>query len=445
VLVAAVVVAGLSVVLVRTVHDHLLSQVDTQLVEGARYVDNQLAQHHLLPSSTPNGQYGQLFLPNGTLLGSSQNLRGAPPLIAVSAEGTTPRLTTIATRRYGQLRVLETQLGVGNTPILVEAVQINQIAAATDSLAAGLAIGAPVLVLAGGVLMWFVVGRAMRTVESVRIAVTRVSDDDPSERVSNPRTGDELERLVVTMNNLLDRLQEAIARERKFVADASHEVRSPIAAIRAILESEESTASETAASRLAALGALQRLQDLADQLLILDGAGRRHVGGVVGLVDVDELVLSHVERLRRTSALEIDVAGVSGGQVRATELDVVRVIENLATNAVHHARSKVSFSVCEENGRVELTLADDGPGVPADMREAIFERFLRLDSDRGRTSGGSGLGLAIVSEIASKYGGCVVATDADGGGALFVLTLPASVGAPDRDLFPRGPAGLPEA
>lgn len=426
-LVAAVVVAGLSVVLVRTVHGHLLSQVDTQLVEGAHYVDSQFAEHHLLPSSTPNGQYGQLFLANGTLVGSSQNLRGAPALIAVRAQGTTPRLTTIATPRYGQLRVLETQLGVGPRPILVEAVQINQIAAATDSLAAGLAIGAPLLVLAGGVLMWLVVGRAMRTVESVRIAVTRVSDDDPSERVSNPRTGDELERLVVTMNDLLDRLQGAIERERKFVADASHEVRSPIAAVRAILESEESTVSDTAMPRLAALGALQRLQDLADQLLVLDGAGRRHVGGVVGLVDMDELVLLHVERMRRTSAVDIDVAGVSGGQVRATELDVIRVIENLATNAVRHAKSKVSFSVSEGNGWVELSVEDDGPGVPEGKKEVIFERFLRLDGDRGRSSGGSGLGLAIVSDIAAKYGGFVVVNDVDGGGAQFLVTLPASI------------------
>lgn len=143
VLIVAVVVAGLSVILVQSVQSHLVSEVDGRLIVGARYVRTQLGENHLLPSSSPAGQYGQFFLANGTLFGSSQNLRGAPPLIKVRAEGPAPRLSTITTRRYGQLRVLEEQLGTGSAPILVEAQEINQIADATKSLTLGVSIGAP--------------------------------------------------------------------------------------------------------------------------------------------------------------------------------------------------------------------------------------------------------------------------------------------------------------
>jgi len=425
VLIVAVVVAGLSVLLVQSVQSHLVSEVDGRLIVGARYVRTQLGENHFLPSSSPAGQYGQFFLANGKLFGSSENLRGAPPLITVRAEGPTPQLSTITTRRYGQLRVLEEQLGMGSAPILVEAQEINQIADATHSLTLGVALGAPLLILAAGVLIRLVVGRAMKSVESVRLAVAQVSDDRLDERVTNPGTGDELERLVLTMNVMLERLQGAIERERQFVADASHEIRSPIAATRALLESEDSGPSQVRATREAALIALQRLQDLTDQLLVLDGTGR-HREARLKMVDVDELVLAQVDQLRRTTSFDIDVSAVSGGQVLGDEIDVMRVIENLTSNAVWHAVRRVAFSVTEGEGCVELGVEDDGPGVPIESRSLIFERFLRLDRNRGRAMGGSGLGLAIVSEIVTKYGGSVRVEDAEHGGARFVVVLPSS-------------------
>ena len=435
-LIVSVVVAGLAVILVESVQNHLVSQVDRGLVNEAHYVRAQLAGHHILPSTTPSGEYGQFFLADGTLVGATNNLRGARPLVHVVAAGPSPRLTTISTRRFGRLRVLEEQLGTGSAPILVEGQRINQITNATRSLTVDVAVGAPLLVLAVGLLIWLVVGRAMKTVESVRVAVAEISEEDLDERVSNPRTGDELERLVLTMNVMLERLQGAIERERRFVADASHEVRSPIAAVRAVLESEESNPVDMRATRRSALRALQRLQDLAEQLLILDSAGRPVIGVSPRLVDVDELVLILADELRRTTALDIDTSAVSGGQVLSNEIDVLRVIENLASNAVRHAESTVAFSVTETDGVVELTVSDDGPGIPEETRNVIFERFRRLDGDRGRTTGGSGLGLSIVWEISTRHGGSVRAEDAEGGGARFVVALPASTpagtGDPDR-------------
>jgi signal transduction histidine kinase len=143
-------------------------------------------------------------------------------------------------------------------------------------------------------------------------------------------------------------------------------------------------------------------------------------------VDVDEWVLTQAEHLRRTTQLEIDTAGVSGGQVMGSESDISRIIENLASNAARYARHSIAFVLTESDGWVLLRVADDGPGVPDDKKVMVFERFRRLDSDRGRAKGGAGLGLAIVWDLAVNLGGTVRVEDTAGGGACFVVMLPAS-------------------
>jgi len=137
-------------------------------------------------------------------------------------------------------------------------------------------------------------------------------------------------------------------------------------------------------------------------------------------------VLRHADHLRRTTSLQIDTAAVSGGQVLGRERDLDRLVANLASNGAQHAASSVSFSVQEDDGWVELTVADDGPGVPDDERERIFERFTRLDASRVRHQGGAGLGLAVVRSIVSRHGGYVWADKSPLGGARFTFELPAA-------------------
>ena len=253
---------------------HSLGQGASPSAGGSEFSDQatdvhvQLQAHHYLPTSTPAGQLGQLFQANGTLLGSSVNLHGLPPLIHVRPLGPKPRLTTVRNPSFGQLRVLEEQFGTGSAPILVTAQQIGQIDQTVGSLTVLLAVVSPVLAVVLGLPIWFVVGRAMKPVEAVRVAVADISDQDLEERVPSPGTGDELERLVDTMNRMLERLQATIKRERRFVADASHELRNPIAGMRAALESGNGSRAEMAESHDAALSALQRPQDLADELLV---------------------------------------------------------------------------------------------------------------------------------------------------------------------------------
>jgi signal transduction histidine kinase len=422
-LIVSGVIALLSVFLVESVQSHLISQVDRNLVSEFHYVQTNLAKHQFLSRTGPKGQYGQVFTAKGRLIGAGANLQGYPPLIHVTPTGTTPHFMTIDNRAFGRLRVLEVQLGGRQGPILVEAQEINQITDATHSLVVRLAIIGPLLALAVGVSFWLVVGRAMRKVEAVRTAVAGISDVDAPERLTNPRTGDEIERLVVTMNDMLGRLQSSIDRERQFVTDASHELRSPIAAARAILESE---ATDVSGNRRSLLRALQRLEDLTQQLLELDRAGRPNLGVASTPVDVDEWVLAQADHLRLTTQLEIDTSRVSGGQVVGSESDVSRIIENLASNAARYAYTSIAFAVTESDGWVSLRVADDGPGIPEGNKEMVFERFRRLESDRGRIKGGSGLGLAIVWDLTTNFGGTVRVEDTPGGGACVVVMLPAS-------------------
>jgi signal transduction histidine kinase len=424
VLLVVVLLAGLSYLLVESVRVHLISQVDAELVNGAHYVQQEIGHGVALPAVGPRGTYGQFLLPDGKLIGSSANLEGIGPLVRSVSLGTNPRLTTISTRQFGELRVLEQQLGGRSAPILVEAQQIDQIADATRSLEERLAVGAPILALIFGALIWFVVGRAMKPVEATRLAVAGIADLANGERVENPGTGDELERLVTTMNLLLDRLQASFEREQQFVSDASHELRSPIAAVRAILESEALVGTEQVPPHASALEALQRLQDVADQLLILDRSNdsRRDPRPV----DVDEWVLAVAQQLRQTTSLAVDTRSVSAGQVLATEIDIMRIVDNLASNAARYARSTLKFSLSEEQGWVRIEVEDDGPGIPADMQSIVFERFSRLNDDRSSDEGGAGLGLAIVRELADRHGGSIHVISKADTGASFIVLLPSA-------------------
>ena len=195
---------------VRYADNRLIDQVDRSLVNQAVFVRQQLQEHHILSATGPAGEFGQFFRADGTFIGSGTNIVGFPPLIHVTATGPNPRLFTVSNPRLGRLRILEEQFGSGSAPILVLGQQINQIAAARRVLTLLPTIGVPVVVLALAVIVWIVVGRAMSPVEAIRKAVAEVSDADPSERLPSPGTGDELERLVETMNVMLDRLHRAV-------------------------------------------------------------------------------------------------------------------------------------------------------------------------------------------------------------------------------------------
>jgi hypothetical protein len=222
------------------------------------------------------------------------------------------------------------------------------------------------------------------------------------------------------MNGMIARLEQAQKVQRRFVADASHELRSPLATIGAGLELLQD--SEPGTVR-ALRGETERLGRLVDDLLLLARADERGLQPRRDEVDLDEIV--EAERARPTEDGVRTEVRTEHVRVVGDRGQLVRVLRNLVDNAHRHARSQVVVTLGREGDRAALDVADDGPGVPADDRIRIFERFVRLDDARARADGGSGLGLAIVAEVVAAHDGQVWVEDGPGGGALFRVRLPA--------------------
>ena len=288
-----------------------------------------------------------------------------------------------------------------------------------------LLLGFPLLLLLVGMAMWVLVGRALRPVERIRAQVHGIGANQLAERVPVPATQDEIARLAVTMNEMLNRLQAAQETQRRFVADASHELRSPIATLTAALDVVVVDVTGQAWLDLQQVMGAEtgRMRRLVEDLLLLAKADDDELRLQRSDVDLDDLVESEVRRLRSSNGpvVQRDVQTV---RVRGDADKLAQVIRNLVDNATRAAKSTVRFTLAEEAGTAVLTVEDDGDGIPPADRERVFERFVRLDASRDRVSGGSGLGLAIVREVLRSHGGSVRITDSSLGGARFEVTLP---------------------
>jgi signal transduction histidine kinase len=286
--------------------------------------------------------------------------------------------------------------------------------------------GLPVLTVLIAGIAWAVVGRALRPVEAIRQRVAAIGGRAGAERVPEPGTDDEIGRLATTMNAMLARLHHSARQQQRFVSDASHELRSPIASIRTQLDVAQAYPDESRTPELvvALLAEAHRLETLVSDLLLL---ARLDEGGgpwAAAEMDLDDLIHREAARLRAQGRVRVDTSRVHAARLIGDERSVQRALTNLADNAERHARSTVWFG-CRPSGAgtVEVTVSDDGPGVPMASRVRIFERFTRLDDARDRSGGGTGLGLAIVAEVARRHGGHVRVDDAVGGGARFELLL----------------------
>jgi len=317
---------------------------------------------------------------------------------------------------------------------VVAARSLDEAQAASSASLLTLGVAVPVALLVLGVTTWFVVGRALRPVESMRREVAEVTAANLSHRLADPGGGDEVSRLASTLNGMLDRLDASATAQRRFVGDASHELKTPLATIRqhaevALLHPESIDGRALAGT---VLGEEARLTSLVQGLLVLARADEGALGVARRPVDLDDLVLTEAARLRSGAGagvgrgVSVDATAVGPARVRGDEGLLGQVVRNLVANASRHARSAVAVGLVETaDGRAVLTVDDDGAGVAADDRGRIFERFVRLDEARDRDAGGSGLGLAIVAEIVRVHGGSVQVETSPLGGARFVVDLPA--------------------
>ncbi|WP_369068299.1 sensor histidine kinase [Kineococcus terrestris] len=373
------------------------------------------------------GSLIQVVRQDDVVVAASRDVAGLGPL-----SDARPRVATV-TQERGDVPGLDgrwftTTLGASADDEYYRVVVVQRGTAAEATLrtaSAILAVATPGLLLAVAAATWVFVGRSLRPVEAIRRTVEGIGAGHLDGRVPVPDGRDAVARLAETMNAMLARLEASQRAQRRFVADASHELRSPVATLRAAAEVWAEHPGTSSPEEFAALVADEsaRLEHLVADLLVLARADEGRLASVRGDVDLDELVGAEAARLRATTALAVRVAAAPA-RVHGDAAQLARVLRNLTDNAARHARGAVALGVRERDGAAVLEVADDGPGVPAAERGRVFGRFVRLEEARGRGSGGTGLGLAIVAELVAAHGGTVEVADAPGGGALFRVRLP---------------------
>ncbi|MEU8204363.1 ATP-binding protein [Streptosporangium sp. NPDC049046] len=259
--------------------------------------------------------------------------------------------------------------------------------------------GIPALLLLVAVLTWLTVGRALAPVSAIRAEVADITANDLHRRVPVPKSRDEIARLAETMNSTLDRLELAVGRHKRFVADAAHELRSPLAILRTRLE-----LAQPGPLAAEALTDVERIQALTSDLLLL---ARLDAGEPAchEEVDLGQVTAEEAARSRPRPEVKVTLEVAADTVVMGSAGQLRRLVANLVDNAVRHAGSTVTVRLAVDGGEAVLDVRDDGPGIPAEHHEAVFDRFTRLDEARDRDAGGAGLGLAIARDIAVRHGG----------------------------------------
>ncbi|HEX6263089.1 MAG TPA: ATP-binding protein [Actinomycetota bacterium] len=364
-------------------------------------------------------EFVQVLAPGGEVVSSTENVADRPSVVALEP-GESRRVEV----PFEDDPFLAVARGDGGLLIVVGR-SLDGVIEVTRTVVGLLAIGFPLLLLVVALVTRRVVGRALAPVEAIRSEVDAISSSELHRRVPVPRAGDEISRLATTMNRMLNRLQRGQDRQRRFVSDASHELRSPVASIRQHAELALTHPAASSPKDLArtVLDEDLRLQQLVENLLLLARMDER---GEARLrpVDLDEIASDEVGRLRRVDGRSIDTDGLSGGRMVGDPRQLGPLVRNLLDNAVRHARGHVALALFEDGDQVVLRVDDDGPGIAQESRERVFERFVRLEDARDRDSGGSGLGLSIVAEVARAHGGSVELVDSPLGGARFEVRLP---------------------
>jgi signal transduction histidine kinase len=440
---AAVIVAGAALVaagvaMVVLLERSLTSDVRAAAFRRARSVAERLAVEGDSGSvaAGTEEEFVQVLDDASDVVASSGYLAGEPP-VARPDPGESVRIDRLSFEDDPFLVVaLSASTPRGPRTVIVGRT-METVVESSRALVSLLVIGIPLLLMVLAAVMWRIVSRALAPVESIRAEVESISTKELHRRVPDPPGNDEVARLAATMNGMLARLELGQHRQRRFVSDASHELRSPVAAIRQHAEVALTHPDGTSTQDLAEIVLAEdvRLQQLVEDLLLLTRIDEGTLHSRTESVDLDDILFEEAARLRRSTGLLIDTRGVSAARVSGDKRQLARVVRNLADNAARHARRVVALSLWADDDEVVLTVEDDGDGIPAPYRERVFERFVRLDEARDRDRGGSGLGLAIVAEIAAGYGGTVAVDDGSLGGARLEVRLPAAL--QDRSAEPQ--------
>jgi two-component system OmpR family sensor kinase len=428
----AVVLAGTALFVYLRLGSHLATALDRELRVRAQ----DLAALARQPNAPfPDGgfiehgeSYAELVAPSGVVLKATPPLGGTPLLDARQLESARRGPIYADKRSVPGLdepsRLFATSVGRG---VLVVGATTQDRAETLAELRNELLIAGPIALLLASAAGYLLAGLALRPVESMRRRAATISAETPGERLPVPQTGDELERLGETLNEMLGRLEGALERERAFVADAGHELRTPLTILRTELElalRQAGSVEELKEAIGRSAQEVDRLWQLAEDLLLI---ARSEHGGLplrFEQVDVDEFFAAVLRRVELRAQTEEKHMTAPPAQivVRGDRIRLEQALVNLVDNALRYGGEAITLEAASPNGSLELHVKDDGVGFPPEFLDRAFERFSRADSARSR--GGAGLGLAIVRTIAEAHGGSAHAKNRAAGADVW-LALPA--------------------
>jgi signal transduction histidine kinase len=401
---------------------HVVAELeDLDLTDAGDYiVDSALA-----------GQFVQLLDPAGYVVASSDTAAANSPLSAQlpgPGRSLTQDVSSLpSVGNNDDFHIVTTGVRVGDRIYRVVVASNVQIQTDTISTVAWFILGAmPLLLAVVAASVWLLVGRSLRQVERIRGQVARINAERLDGRVDVPPTNDEIHALALTMNMMLDRLQASDREQRRFVSDASHELRSPLATLSAGVEIATADASGAMWNQMKDVLSEEtaRMSYLVEDLLTLAKANDGGLKVEESDVDLDDVVDQEIRRLRSTSGKQI-TAALTPARVKGDARRLAQVLRNVLDNADRHALSRITVTLSVSAGGAVITVDNDGDPVPEADRDRIFERFVRLDENRSREGGGSGLGLAIAAEIMAAHHGSIRAADGPAGECRFELAFPA--------------------
>jgi signal transduction histidine kinase len=383
-------------------------------------------------------QLAQILNQRGAIVDQTSGLPRRPLLTGSTLTRARQQPYTIVNTHLpspGPVRLLATPVNAQGQRLLVVVGQsLEDRNRALDNLAGVLLVGGPVALLLASLAGYALTGAALRPVEAMRRRAAAISATDLDTRLPPAGGNDELGRLGRTLNEMLARIQAAMARERTFVSDASHELRSPLAMVKTELEliaRDRPTGVRLQQAAQSAIEETDRLTRLTDDLLLLTRADHGQAALRTAPQDAADLLAEAADRARRRTSgpgPEIEVRDAAGATLLADRDRVAQALDNLVDNALRFAAERVELGAEVRGDRVELHVLDDGPGFPPEFLPHAWERFARADG--ARTEGGTGLGLAIVRTVAELHGGETRASNRPGGGADVSISFPGGAGRP---------------
>jgi signal transduction histidine kinase len=429
-LVALVLGAASGAFIVLQRHELVASLTDVARQQASDAADQAMREGAAVDLAAGGGDQSliQVVAGDRSVVAASPSVDGEAPVVGLAPP---PGEVEVATSRLpigeGEYFVVVARgIESPDGPLVVLAAQsLETVQESTVVVRDLLLIGYPLVLILVGLTSYWLTGRALAPVEAMRRRVASIDGTSAlSARVPVPVGGDEIARLAQTMNSMLGRLEASADAQRQFVGDASHELRSPLAAIRAAHEIHALHPDTTSWPDLSAevLSELDRVDRLVADLLLLARSDERGLTLRMRDVDLDDLVRAEATRLRRIGGLDVVVAAPP---VRALgDPDhLARALRNLTDNAARHAQGSVEVHLAAPGGVATIDVIDDGDGIASADQDVIFERFARLDGSRARDSGGSGLGLPIARQIALAHGGDVTVARR-GARTVFSLTIP---------------------